>query len=473
MSGFIAGSPSPSEPLRRFFQVARGAGLRVSAAEGIDAARAVDLVGFEDRTLLKDTLALILAKTPEEKDLYDEAFELYFKRDAFAGKDEAEAEDHAEGGMPQRGPQMGGPQMGGDGMGGAGGQSLGQLLESDDRAALAAEMEKAAREAGVENIRFFTQKNLYARRILDRMGLRGLERDMEAMRQTGTPENLGRAQVLEGKVEQLRDAVRDFVERSLLLYAKGETEKFREELLKSTRLSNIERRDLDRMRVLVRQMAKKLAARYAKTRRRRLRGQLDTRRTLRRNMGWGGIPFITVWKQKRIEKPRVMVLCDVSGSVAAMSGFLLMFLYALNEALSDIRSFAFAGSLIEVSEILEKQPVEQAISKIMQTIGYGSSNYGNSFADFEDGWMQFVNNKTTVIILGDGRGNRTDPRTDVIGRLSQRCKRIIWLNPEYRSAWGTGDSDMYRYAPFCSLVTVCNTLRHLERVITDILEDAA
>lgn len=463
MSGFVAGAPSPSEPLRRFFQVARGTGLRVSAAEGIDAARAVDLVGFEDRTLLKDTLGLILAKTPEEKDLYNEAFELYFKRDEFAGA--GEADEPAAGEMPQRGPQAGG-----DGMGGSGGQSLGQLLESDDRAALAAEMEKAAREAGVENIRFFTQKNLYARRILDRMGLRALERDMEAMRQSGA---FDRAQALEGKVEQLRDAVRDFVERALLLYAKGETEKFREELLKSTRLSNIERRDLERMRVLVRQMAKKLAARYAKTRRRRLRGQLDTRRTLRRNMGWGGVPFITVWKQKRIEKPRVMVLCDVSGSVAAMSGFLLMFLYALNEALSDIRSFAFAGSLIEVSEILEKEPVEQAISKIMQTIGYGSSNYGNSFADFEDGWMQFVNNKTTVIILGDGRGNRTDPRTDVVGRLSQRCKRIIWLNPEYRSAWGTGDSDMYRYAPFCNLVTVCNTLRHLERVITDILEDAA
>jgi uncharacterized protein with von Willebrand factor type A (vWA) domain len=470
MSGFVAGAPSPSEPLRRFFQVARGAGLRVSAAEGIDAARAVDLVGFEDRAVLKDTLALILAKTPEEKHLYDEAFELYFKRDAFAGGGTAEdaGEERANGATPARGPQAGG-----DGMGSSGGQALGQLLESDDRAALAAEMEKAAREAGVENIRYFTQKNLYARRVLDRMGLRALERDMEAMRQSGAPEHLKRAHALEGKIEQLRDAVRDFVERALLLYARGETEKFREELLKSARLSNLERRDMDRMRVLVRQMAKKLAARYGKTRRRRLRGQLDTRRTLRRNMGWGGIPFITVWKQKRIEKPRVMVLCDVSGSVAAMSGFLLMFLYALNEALSDIRSFAFAGSLIEVSDILEKEPVEQAISKIMQTIGYGSSNYGNSFSDFEDGWMQFVNNKTTVIILGDGRGNRTDPRTDVIGRLSQRCKRIIWLNPEYRSAWGTGDSDMYRYAPFCNLVTVCNTLRHLERVISDILEDAA
>jgi uncharacterized protein with von Willebrand factor type A (vWA) domain len=463
MSG--TSSAPASEPLRRFLQVARGAGLRVSAAEGIDAARAVKMIGYADRDILKDSLGLILAKTPEEKAAYDEAFELYFKRDDL-GASEDEAEEQKRPWQQQQG------QQGGEGMGGSGGQSLGQLLEQDDRAALATAMEQAARESGIENIRFFTQKNLYARRILDRMGLRQVERDMEALRQSGTPEGLGRAQFLEGRVDQLRDSVRDFVERNLILFAKGETEKFREELLKSARLSNLERRDLDRMRVLVRQMAKKLAARYAKTRRRRLRGQLDIRRTMRRNMGWGGIPFITVWKQKRIEKPRVMVLCDVSGSVAPMSQFLLMFLYALNEALSDIRSFAFAGSLIEVSEILEKEPVEQAITKIMETIGFGSSNFGNSFADFEDGWMQYVTPKTTIIILGDARGNRTDPRTEIVSRMSQRSKRIIWLNPEYKSAWGTGDSDMYRYAPFCNLVTVCNTLRHLERAITDILEDA-
>ena len=458
-----------SEPLRRFLQVARGAGLRVSAAEGIDAARAVDLVGFGDRVVLKDALGLLLAKTPDEKTLFDEAFELYFKRDEFAAKSSATPEDKNEGANDES-SAAGGPA--GEGMGGQGGQSLRSLLIQDDRAALATAMEQAAREAGLENIRFFTQRNLYGRRILDRMGLRTLDREMEAMRQSGTPEDLGRAQVLERGVEALRDDVRDFVERNLLLFARGETEKFREELLKSARLSNLERRDMDRMRVLVRQMAKKLAARYAKTRRRRLRGQLDTRRTLRRNMAWGGIPFITVWKQKRIEKPRVMVLCDVSGSVAAMAQFLLMFMYAINEALSDIRSFAFAGSLIEVSEILEKQPVEEAITKIMSLIGFGSSNYGNSFTDFEDAWMRFVTNKTTIIILGDARGNRTDPRTDIVSRLSLRSKRIIWLNPEYRSSWGVGDSDMARYTPFCNLVQVCNTLRHLERAISDILEDS-
>src|SRR5476651_1142970 len=98
MSGFVAGAPSPSEPLRRFLQVARGAGLRVSASEGIDAARAVDLVGFTDRTILKDTLGLILAKTPDEKSLFDEAFDLYFKRDTLAGADDDAPDDDGEAG---------------------------------------------------------------------------------------------------------------------------------------------------------------------------------------------------------------------------------------------------------------------------------------------------------------------------------------------------------------------------------------
>jgi uncharacterized protein len=452
-----------SEPLRRFLQVARGAGLRVSAAEGIDAARALDIVGYADRAVLKDTLSFVLAKTSDEKYLFDECFELYFKRDEFASPD---AQEPA---LPTPGPAIGGDGAGGQG----GGTALSQMLLDDDRSALAPAMEQAARDAGLENIRFFTQKNLYARRILDRMGLRTLEREIETLRQSGDEHAMVRAARLDARLEALRDSVRDFVERHLVLFARGETERFREELLKNARLSNLERRDLDRMRVLVRAMAKRLAARFAKTRRRRLRGQLDLRRTLRRNMGWGGVPFITVWKQKRIEKPRVMVLCDVSGSVAPMAQFLLMFLYAVHEALSDIRSFAFAGSLIEVSQILEKKEIEDAISEIMQTIGYGSSNYGNSLTDLEDGWGALVTNKTTIIILGDARGNRTDPRTEIMARLAQRAKRIIWLNPEYRSAWGTGDSDMFRYAAFCNLVTVCNTLRHLERVITDLLEETA
>lgn len=452
--GALAGRPAAaSEPLRRFLQVARGAGLRVSAAEGIDAVRALDVIGYGDRTVLKHTLGLVLAKTPDEKKLYDAAFDLYFKHEALATQPDRDDATSGDGDAPAPGDS-----------------ALAQLLMSDGRAGLATAMEAAGRDSGIQNIRFFTQKNLYTRRILVRMGLRDVEDEIEALRNAATPQALERAGQLEGRLALLKESVRDLVERNLLLYARGDAEAFREELLKNTRLTNVDRRDLERMRVLVREMAKKLATRYAKTRRRRLRGQLDVRRTLRKNMGWGGVPFVTVWKQKRIEKPRVMVLCDVSGSVAAMAQFLLMFLYALHEVMADIRAFAYSGSLIEVSEILEKEPVEKAIVNIMERIGYGSSNYGNAFADFAEGWMKFVTNKTTVIILGDARGNNTDPRTEILAEVSQRARRIIWLNPEFRPMWGTGDSDMERYAPYCNLVTECSTLRHLDRVISDILE---
>jgi len=443
------------QPLLRFFAAARGAGVRISPAESIDAVQAVKVVGYADRQTLRDTLGLVLAKTPEEKRALAECFDLYFQRDAAARSDQ-----------PDDTTRDATAEQTGFGSGG----TLGGMLLEGDAAGLAAAMEEAGKSAGVQNIRFFTQKNLYARRVLDRMGLRELEHDITGLRREETPAGLMLARRLETGVEALRGQVRDFVERNLLLFARGENEEFREELLKSTRLSNVERRDHERLRVLVRAMAKKLAARYAKPRRRRLRGQLDVRRTVRRNMGWSGVPFITVWKEKRIEKPRVMVLCDVSGSVAAMAQFLLMFLYALNEVLADIRSFAFAGSLIEVSEILEHQPIEAASAKILEIIGFGSSNYGNALADFEDGWMAFVDRRTTVLILGDARGNRTEPRVDILQRLSSRAKRVIWLNPEYRAAWGTGDSDMFRYAPHCQMVRVCSTLRDLERVVTDLLE---
>jgi uncharacterized protein with von Willebrand factor type A (vWA) domain len=454
-----------SEPLRRFLQVARSAGLRVSAAEGIDAARAVDLIGFGDRTMLKDTLGLVLAKTPDEKVIYDHAFDLFFRRDDIAQKP-----------TPPDTPPPPSPDIANKATTGANSENptddptLVELLQKGDRAALSTRMEVAAREIGVEKIRLLTQKNLYTRQILDRMGLRDVEELIDEMRRRGTPADDAGAQDLAERMDRLWETTRDFVERALVLYARGETEQFRERILKNTRLENIDHDQHERMRALVRKMAKRLATRYAVKRRKRERGQLDIRRTLRRNMGWGGVPFITEWKQRRIEKPRVLVLCDVSGSVAWVAHFLLLFIYALTEVLSDIRSFAFSGQMVEVSELLEKHTIDVAIERIMATEGFGTSNYGNAFNDFEEGFMERVTNKTSLIILGDARGNGNDPRVDIVDRFAQRAKRVIWLNPESRSSWGTGDSDMYRYMPYCSLVRVCATLNDMERVITDLLE---
>lgn len=447
-------------PLLDFFRAARGAGLRISPAESIDAVRAVEVVGFGERERLRDTLSLVLAKTVEEKRLFGECFDLFFSRESFKAEappppDETAAPPGAEA------PPGGG---GGDPTGGGGGGGpLARMLLEGDQAALATAMEAAAAQVGLSNIALFTQVNPYTRRIMEQMGLRELEgRIVQGGEAAG--------QLRQGR-EWLREQVRDFVRQHLRLFAEGENERHREARLAQTRLTAIDRRDHDRMRVIVRAMARRLAAQYGRTRRRARRGQLDARRTLRRNMGWGGTPFLTVWKQHRIEKPRLVVLCDVSGSVAALAQFLLLFLYSLNEALSGFRAFAFAGDLIEVSEILEREPIERAIPAIMDRIGFGSSNYGNSFVDFERGWMSILDSRTTVIILGDARGNRTDPRVDILKRIADRSRQVVWLNPEVRTVWGTGDSDMLRYAPHCRVTAVCNTLRHLERVITDLLRD--
>ena len=454
-SGGAPESRSTFEPLRRFLDVARGAGLRISAAESIDAIRALEVVGYSDKAFLKDALGLVLAKTPSEKVLYDEAFERYFRREGFSWAGDEEADPQVA-----TAPASGGRVL----------SPLAQMLERNDRAGVTAAVEGAAAATGVQNIRYFTQTGLYSLRILQQAGLRELEDDIDALERSGNPEEMSRAQRLAGQLQGLREAVRTFVDVQLEMFGREDAEQFREERLKTARLSGISQRDMARMRALVRQMARKLASRYARTRRRRLRGQLDVRKTMRRNIGWGGVPFVTHWKQRKIEKPRVLVLCDVSGSVAEVSQFLLMFLYALNEALADIHSFAFAGSTIDVSDVLDRQPVEEAITSILDRIGFQSSNYGNALAEFEDQWMHLVTPKTTVIIVGDARGNGSNPRLDVFNRLSMRSKRLIWLNPEHPFSWGTGDSDMNRYMPFCSLVRVCNTLQHLDRAIGDMLK---
>jgi hypothetical protein len=442
-------------PLIEFVRAARSAGLRVSPAESIDAVRAVQAVGWQDRAALREALALVMAKTVEEKRAFAACFDLFFRREAPRpippGPGAAEP-----GGVPAGGE--------GEGQGGAG-SALGRMLLAGDEAGLAAALEQAAQQANIRDIVVFTQVNLFARRILERMGLEALDRDIRAL--SGTPQG---DRLAAGR-EALREQAKALVQQNLLLFAQGETERWRERMLSETRLTAIDRRDHERMRVLVRAMARRLAVQYGRNRRRDRRGVLDARRTLRRNMAWGAVPFLTVWKQERIDKPKLVVLCDVSGSVAALAQFLLMFLYALKEALSGLRAFAFAGTLIEVSDILERHPIEQAIAEIMTRVGFGSSNYGTSLADFQNAHATTLDRQTTVIILGDGRGNRTDPRVPVLQDIANRSKQVIWLNPEPRTLWGTGDSDMPRYAPHCRVTAVCATLAQLERIITDLLKD--
>ena len=444
--------------LLKFVEVARAAGMRISVAESIDAVHAVETIGLADRAVLRDALGLVLAKTVDEKALFAQCFELYFGRDGVpaAAADEA-AHELAD--VPGRENANGAP--GTD-------ASLAEMLLANDRAGLAVALESAAHRAGVAGIRFPTQANMLVQQILQAMGLDALAREIARLRVENGAAAQATADALERGREALRAQARSLVDRYLALAAAAEN-RWRDDNAKNLTLWRLDRNDVARIRVVVRAMAKQLATKYGRDRRRRRRGHLDVRRTLRRNTAYDGVPFVTAWKRRKLEKPSVLALCDVSGSVAPVAQFLLLFLHSLNDALSDIRSFAFSGRLVDVTAILERESIENAIAIIMQQLGYRSTDYGRSFADFAAGWLDRVDSRTSVIIMGDARSNLTDPRSDILKTISERAKRVIWLNPESRWAWGTGDSEMPRYAPYCNVVRECSTLRDLERTVHDLL----
>jgi hypothetical protein len=460
-------------PLENFLRALRAADIRISPAESIDAHQTVELVGYSDRQFFKDALCVALAKTPDEVAAYDDVFEMFFQRDEFDTESGPKDGERSQPPESAAGDVAFAEQMEG--------VPLADMILDADGNELSAQMEQSANRVGATEIKFFTQRGYFTRRILDDMGLRDLERLIASLRRSGEGdddgETAGDATDLADRLEQGRRYLlvetRAYVERQYKLYARANGENLREEFLMETRMSNLEHRDFDRMHKIVRRMAKKLATRYARQRRHTKRGQLDIRRTMRKNMPHDGIPFEVFWKQTKIERPKIHVICDVSKSVAAAARFLLLFLYSLHEVIAQLEAFAFSDSLIPVGDILNNNDVEQAIPEIMNAIGFRSTDYGQALLDYESGFMDDLDRNTTIIILGDGRSNFTDPRIDIMRRMHDRSKAVIWLNPEPETFWGTGDSEMPRYRPFCHVAKTCSTVMHLERVIDDILRSYA
>ena len=449
------------ENLHRFFRAARGAGVRLSPAESIDAMRAVAKVGFAERGILRDTLLLTLAKTQDEKKALGECFDLFFDLpEPSQSASGSSSDDESDAGQPHAPESAEGEGQPTEGLG-----PLAQMLLAQDRNEIAAAMARAAGAASLSDIRYFTQRGIFSGRVLDQMGIQRLRDDLDAL----AASNPAVAERLAAALEGLRDAVRDTVSQALLLYGREETESLRNEILRNAPLSRIEPRQVEQMRRLIRQIARRLRERYSKPRKRQRRGHLDVRRTIRRNAAWGGVPFLIAWKRRRRDRPKIVALCDVSGSVARVSDFFLLLIHSLHEVVSDVRSFAFSGHLMEVSSILESNTPEEAMAEIMSKVGFGSSDYGGSLADFEKQWMSSITPQTTVIVLGDARSNNLDPRADILRRIAERSKRLVWLNPEGRMAWGFGDSEMPRYQTFCTVVRQCSTAQQLERAVSDIV----
>jgi uncharacterized protein with von Willebrand factor type A (vWA) domain len=477
-----------------FIKALRTAEVQVSPAETLDAMHAMDIVGYQDRQFLKDSLSMVLSKTTDEKAAFDSCFDHFFTAEKFSREvddgsadqatDEFDSDDggdfDAKSGQPGQGGSGGGTGMGqGSGEADTAEDSalqpesaLGKLLLSDDKNELAIQIAEAGRAVEVNQIVVFTQKGLYTRKIMDHMGLRELQDEISELQSKGGGDQINLADRLKKARDMLREKVRDYVERQFFLHADETGKQLREELLKKVKLSNLEKRNFKDVQEIVFRMAKKLISIHSKRRKTFRRGQLDVRKTLRHNMQYDGMFFDLKWKASKVDRPKVMAICDVSGSVSNYSRFLLMFLYSLAEILPKVRSFAFSSDLGEVTKLFENTGLEDAIAKTLRDYGSGSTDYGQMFQDFKKNCMDDVNNKTTIIILGDARNNYGDPQAEILREMYDKSKRVIWLNPEPRNSWTVGDAEMKKYAPCCHQSEVCNSLVHLERVVSNLLRSA-
>jgi uncharacterized protein with von Willebrand factor type A (vWA) domain len=228
--------------------------------------------------------------------------------------------------------------------------------------------------------------------------------------------------------------------------------------------------DLAELRRTVAPLARRLAVRLSARRRMGRQGRLDFRKTVRASLGTGGVPVVTHHRPRKVHKPELVVLCDVSGSVAGFSHFTLMLTQALREHFTGVRAFAFVDSTDEVTRFFRPgADVADAVARIgreADVVSFdGHSDYGNAFEVFADRWPAAVGPKTSLLVLGDGRTNYRRPGVPVLAELVRRSRSAHWLNPEPRRLWGSGDSAADRYGEVVDMVE-CRNAAQLADFIT-------
>ena len=464
-----------------FTNLLRKSGVRVSVAEGLDAFLALDELSIEDRELFKDALRTTMVKRGDEIPTFDELFELFFSgfydslRSSFDGMSEqmgAEGVDldHLLQQLAEMLQQMDGePDL----------SELAKALLTQDLSQLENLIRNAADQAGIDRIENMLQVGFFSRRTNEQLDVEGAMGEIESLteRMAGMgmsdEDQEGMRKLMEKLQELMRKTVKNFVEQELQTRNHDYMEKFRKEMLQEKSFYHLTEDEIARMREVVNRLAQRIKNVLSIRKKRIKRGKLDLHNTLRRNMAHGGVPFEVVYKHRRKDRPKLVIMCDVSSSVANVSRFMLQFMYGLQEAFNKIQSYVFVSDLGDVTPVFQERDVNTAIEKALDggdVINvYTRSNFGKAFHDFWKDHLSMVDNKTTVLILGDARNNYNDPKAWRLRDIHNQAKNVVWLNPESPSAWGFGDSVMDRYMPYCDIVEECRNLRQLSRIVDQIV----
>ncbi|UCH20251.1 MAG: VWA domain-containing protein [Deltaproteobacteria bacterium] len=231
-------------------------------------------------------------------------------------------------------------------------------------------------------------------------------------------------------------------------------------------------REVAEVRELIEQLVRKFKDTVSRRYARANSGVLDVKKTLRGSAKYQGIPMEIFFRSRPPRKGKIVTLCDLSGSVWSAARFMLNILYSLQECFTQVRSFVFVAGLDEVTQVFESFEINHAIDKVLSEADidyHAATDYGQTFREFKKDYMDILNKKTTFIIIGDGRTNYTNPEEGLLEEMRDRCRRIIWLNPETELFWHSGDSEMRLYQTYCHEVRPCQNLNQLIDFIKDLV----
>lgn len=455
-----------------FVEALRAQGISVGPSETVDAGRVLATLDLADRNVLREGLACAVLRRPEHRDTYDAMFDLWFPA-ALGGRtvviaEEAQSADAAP--LPTDAEAMR--------------AMLVDLLTAnpdlaDTDARLTAMI--AAIVGNYGQYRSSRGPSYSAYQALKSLALDELEGKLLAgllapygEAPSPTQEQIAKAMAAQ-RITQLRKLVdAETKRRTAEQLGREHVQTYGiPQLSENVEFLRASGEQLRQMRRVVAPLARTLATRLAARRRRSRAGTIDLRKTLRRSMSTGGVPIDVVLRKPRPARPELVVLCDVSGSVAGFSHFTLLLVHALRQQFSRVRVFAFIDTTDEVTHLFGPEAdLAVAIQRITRESGVytrdGHSDYGHAFVSFVEKYPSVVSPRSALLVLGDGRTNYRDPRADVLSGLVAASRHAHWLNPEPQHLWGSGDSAMPRYA---EVITVheCRSAKQLARVIDGLL----
>lgn len=470
--------PQPLAPyglpghLVEFVEALRAQGISVGPSETVDAGQVMSVLGLGDRETLREGFACAMLRRPEHRPTYDALFDLWWPA-ALGGRTVLE-DDESPSSPPSLDPEDVEAMR----------AMLLELLadnpdigDLDERlvAMIAAIVEAHGRYTSSRGPSYSSYQALKA------MGLDQLEGRLLAGllapygdEPSGTSKQIAKSHAAQ-KIAQLRRMVEGETKRRTAEQLGREHVQMYgiPQLAENVEFLRASGDQLRQMRRVVAPLARTLATRLAAKRRRHRAGAIDLRKTLRKSMSTGGVPIDVVLRKPRPARPELVVLCDVSGSVAGFSHFTLLLVHALRQQFSRVRVFAFIDTCDEVTHMFGPEAdLAVAIQRITREAGVytrdGHSDYGNAFVSFTENFPNVLSPRSSLLILGDGRNNYRNPSADLLAHMVTASRHAHWLNPEPKHLWGSGDSAVPRYSDIITMHE-CRSAKQLAAVIDQLL----